>query len=202
MYASTDNRPNAIIASRPGTPDDFRKTNPPVDNDAFDIEIFDTQVSRIYWLKSMPGGLLIGSNAGVMQLTGGNSNAGNPVGGVGSNAVIVPQTFFGTADIVPALIDKEVLYVQREGTVRDLTYNFYANIYAGNDLACAVQSSVHRSRGSSIGHMRTAQQDRVGDAGQRDVSVTDLSQSAGESRAGRGTTRSAVRREHLYHSGG
>ncbi len=134
VYASTDNRPNAIIASRPGSPDDFRKTNPPVDNDAFDIEIFDTQVSRIYWLKSMPGGLLIGSNSGVMQLTGGNSNAGNPVAVSGSNAVIVPQTFFGTADIVPALIDKEVLYVQREGTVRDLTYNFYANIYAGNDL--------------------------------------------------------------------
>ena len=134
IYASTDNRPNAIIASRPGAPDDFRKTNPPVDNDSFDIEIFDTQVSRIYWLKSMPGGLLIGSNSGVMQLTGGNSNAGNPVAVSSSNAVIVPQTFSGSADIVPALIDKEVLYVQREGTVRDLTYNFYANIYAGNDL--------------------------------------------------------------------
>jgi hypothetical protein len=134
VYGSTTNRPKVIIASRPGRPDDFRKTNPPVDDDAFELEIFDQQISRIYWFRSLPGGLLIGTNSGVMQLTGGTSTASNPVAVSASNAVIVPQTFFGSADIAPAVIDREVLYVQREGTVRDLQYNFYANIYAGNDL--------------------------------------------------------------------
>lgn len=135
VYATTDLKPNSIFASRPGAPDDFRKTNPTIDSDAFEFGIFDQQVTQINWLRSMPGGLLIGTDNGVIQLTGGSSSAANPAAITPTNAVIVPQSFFGTAaNIQPIVIDYNVLFVQREGIVRDLQYNFFANIYVGTDL--------------------------------------------------------------------
>lgn len=134
IYASTAEKPNSIFASRSGTPDDFRKTNPTVASDGFEFQIFDQQVTRIYWMRSMPGGLLIGTNAGVVQLTGGSASVANPVAVTPTNAVVVPQSYFGSADIAPVVIDYNVLFVQREGVVRDLQYNFFANIYTGTDL--------------------------------------------------------------------
>jgi len=134
VYAATDKKPISIFASRPDAPDDFRTSNPTVDSDSFQFDIFDRQVSHIYWMYALPGGLLIGTNAAVMQLTGGSSTAGNPTAVTPTNAVIVPQSQFGSADVEPILIDHDILYVQREGTPRSLIYNFYANIYAGKDI--------------------------------------------------------------------
>ena len=134
VYASTDNKPNTIFASRPGKPDDYRKSNPIVDSDAFEFAIFDQQVTHIHWLRAMPGGLLIGTDAGVMQLTGGSASAANPAAITPTNAVMVPQSYYGSADMPPILIDYDILFVQQEGIIRDLQYNFYANIYQGTDL--------------------------------------------------------------------
>ena len=134
VYASSINKPISLAASRPGSPDDFRKSNPVTDGDAFRFDIFDTQVSRIFWLYSMPGGLLIGTNSGVVQLTGGSTGTTNPVAVSATNAVIVPRSQFGSADIAPIVLDHNVLYVQTEGTVREMTYNFQFNIFAGEDV--------------------------------------------------------------------
>jgi len=134
IYASSDEKPISLAASRPGAPDDFRTSNPTTDGDAFRLDIFDQQVSRIFWLHSLPGGLLIGTNSHVVQLTGGSAAAGNPVAITPTNAVIVPQSQFGAADVEPIVIDHNILYVRTEGTINELTYNFYANIYAGKDI--------------------------------------------------------------------
>jgi hypothetical protein len=134
IYASTANKPKSLFASRPGSPDDFRESNPVIDSDAFEFELFERQVARIAWLHAMPGGLLIGSNVHIFQLTGGNAGVSNPVAVSATNAVIVPQSQFGAADVEPIVVDHNVLYVQTEGTVRELTFNFYFNIYAGADL--------------------------------------------------------------------
>lgn len=134
VYASSEEKPTSLAASRPAAPDDFRVSNPTVPDDAFRFDVFDQQVSRIQWMHAMPGGLLLGTNSGVVQLTGGNSGATNPVAVSAANAVIVPQSQFGSADVEPIVVDHNVLYVQTEGTVRELTFNFYFNIYAGVDL--------------------------------------------------------------------
>jgi len=139
IYASTDNRPNAIVGSRPGAPDDFRKSNPTVDSDAFDLEIFDQQVTRILWMRSLPGGLLLGTNSSVVQLTGGSSSATSPVAVSPTNAVIVPQSFYGSRDIMPVTIDNNLLFVQAEGLVRDLQYNVFSNTYAAADVTVMAQ---------------------------------------------------------------
>jgi hypothetical protein len=146
VYASTDNKPKTLVASRPGFPDDFRVSNPVVDDDAFQFELFERQVARINWLHAMPGGLLIGSNVHIFQLTGGNSGSTNPVAVTPTNAVSVPQSQYGTADIDPIVVDHNVLYVQTDGTVRELSYNFYFNIYAGADLTILSNHFFNESR--------------------------------------------------------
>ena len=146
VYASTDNRPNAIFMSRPGSPDDFRKSNPTVDSDALNLEIFDQQVSRIFWLRSLPGGLLIGTNSSVVQLTGGSSTIGNPVAVSPTNAVIVPQSFYGSRDIMPVTVDNHVMFAQAEGLLRDLEYNAFSQTYQAKDVT-VLSSHLFEGRG-------------------------------------------------------
>lgn len=135
VYASTTNNPLTLYASRPGSFNDFRKSQPTVDNDAYIFTIASQQINDIVWLQSMPGGLVIGSNSGIVQLTGGSASAANPAAVTPSSAVIVPQSFYGAADLHPIVIDYDILYVQSEGSlIRDLQYNFFVNIYTGIDV--------------------------------------------------------------------
>ena len=135
MYADTINQPNTLWGSRSGAPNDFRKRNPVVDDDSIEFTIASPQVTRIVWLQSMPGGLVIGTDSGVVQLTGGSAVATNPLAVTPTSAVIVPQTYFGASDVQPIVINYDILYVQSEGAiVRDLQYNFFVNIYTGTDV--------------------------------------------------------------------
>lgn len=135
VYASTTNNPLTVYASRPGSFNDFRKTNPTVDNDAYIFTVAAQQINDIVWLQSMPGGLVIASNSGIVQLTGGSASASNPTAVTPSSSVIVPQSFYGAADLHPIVIDYDILYVQSEGSIiRDLQYNFFVNIYTGTDV--------------------------------------------------------------------
>jgi hypothetical protein len=135
MYGATNNHPNTIWGSRSGSTRDFRVSNPPVASDALEFTIASQQVTTILWFQSMPGGLVIGTNSGVLQLTGGSASAVNPTAVTPMSAVIVPQAYFGSANVDPIVINYDILYVQSEGsTVRDLQYNFFVNIYTGVDL--------------------------------------------------------------------
>lgn len=134
VYASTDNKPNTIFGGRPGAEDDFRSSNPVIDSDAFEFAVFNQQVNTINWLKAMPGGLVVGTNSGIVQLTGGSSSPSNPTAITPTNAVIVPQSSYGTKDIAPIVIDYDILFVTPSGLVIDLQYNFFVNIFTGNDI--------------------------------------------------------------------
>ncbi len=140
VYASTNNKPNTVFGSKPGNFTDFRKTNPSVDTDAFEFTVATQQINKIVWMQSMPGGLVMGTDSGVVQLTGGSASASNPVAVTPSSAVIVPQSGYGAADVHPIVIDYDILYVQTEGSyVRDLQYNFFVNIYTGTDITSLSQ---------------------------------------------------------------
>lgn len=135
VYASTINNPNSVWGSRPSLLNDFRKHNPVIDSDAYQFALASEQVDDITWLQSMPGGLVIATNSGIVQLTGGSLNAANPSAVTPSNATMVPQSFYGASDVAPIVIDYDILYVQSEGSViRDLQYNFFVNIYTGTDV--------------------------------------------------------------------
>lgn len=135
VYASTPNNPLTVYASRPSSFNDFRTSNPTAANDAYEFTLASQQINDIVWLQSMPGGLVIASNSGIVQLTGGSSSASNPAAVTPSSAVVVPQSFYGAADVHPIVIDYDILYIQSEGSVvRDLQYNFFVNIYTGTDV--------------------------------------------------------------------
>lgn len=135
IYAGTLNQPSTLWGSRSGAPNDFRVRNPVVDDDSFEFTIASPQVTKILWLQSMPGGLVVGTDSGIVQLTGGTTSALNPTAVTPTSGVIVPQTYFGAADVPPIVIDRDILYVQSEASiVRDLQYQLYFNIYTGVDV--------------------------------------------------------------------
>jgi hypothetical protein len=87
-------------------------------------------------MVTMPGGLVLFTDAGVQQLTGGAVTATNPLAVTPSSAVVVPQSYYGANNFCePIVINYDILYAQSEGTViRDLQYNFFVNIYTGTDI--------------------------------------------------------------------
>lgn len=135
LYASTLDRPLTLWGSRPGFYDNFSKSNPTIDSDSYEFTISAQQVNAIKHMIAMPGGLVLFSDSGVLQLTGGSSNPTNPAAVTPSSAVIVPQSFFGCSDLKPIVINYDILFNQSEGSlVRKLTYNFFVNIYTGTDV--------------------------------------------------------------------
>jgi hypothetical protein len=81
----------------------------------------------------MPGGLLIGTAHGTWQLSAGQFGSSTAV--TPTNAVATPQAYYGASDVPPIVIGVDVLFVQRSGTVRDLSYSIYNNIYQGVDAS-------------------------------------------------------------------
>jgi hypothetical protein len=80
----------------------------------------------------MPGGMVVLTGGGAWQLNGGGGTAAiTPI-----DQQATAQAYNGISPIVKAIpINYDILYVQRKGSiVRDLNYNFYTNIYTGQDL--------------------------------------------------------------------
>ena len=95
------------------------------------------QVNGIQWLVPMPGGLIAGmTGSRAWQIIGEGSYQlnQNPVTPAATQAQ--PQAFNGcSATILPIVIDYDVLYVEAiSDVVRDLSWNFWVNIYTGADL--------------------------------------------------------------------
>jgi hypothetical protein len=135
IYAGSNNAPTTLNGSRVAYYNNFDISNPVVDSDAYQFTIAGQEVNVIRHLLSMPGGLVIFSDGGVVQLTGGSSNPTNPAAVTPSSVVIVPQSYYGASDVPPIVINYDILYVQSQGSiVRDLAYNFFVNIYTGSDL--------------------------------------------------------------------
>jgi hypothetical protein len=135
IFAGSNAQPLTLRGSRPALYNNFDVSNPVIDSDAYEFTINGEQVNAIKHLLAMPGGLVIFTDGEVMQLTGGNPSLNNPTAVTPSSAVVVPQSSYGASDSIPIKIDKEILYIQSEGSiVRDLAYNVYANIYTSTDL--------------------------------------------------------------------
>jgi hypothetical protein len=80
----------------------------------------------------MPGGLVVLTGKGAWQVNGGS--AGNAV--TPETQTATAQAYNGCNALVPPIpINYDILYVQAKGSiVRDLSYNFFVNIYTGTDL--------------------------------------------------------------------
>jgi len=132
MYGASANNPQTIWASRPGAFDNMDISIPTLPDDALNLTLAASQVNEIKALQPMPGGLVVLTSGGAWQISGGGN--GEPISA--TSVVATPQAFNGANDVPPIPINFEILYVQSKGsTVRNLSYNFFSNIYTGTDIS-------------------------------------------------------------------
>lgn len=131
VYAGSLNNPDTYWMSQPGLFNNMDSSIPVTDSDAITGTPWAQQVNGIQFLVSMPGGLVVLTGKGAWQVGGGSSAAITP-----SDQTAVPQAYNGCNDIVPPIVNNyDILYIQSKGSIaRDLSYNFFTNIYTGTDL--------------------------------------------------------------------
>lgn len=134
-YGGSNNFPATFYASQPGLYDNFNKSDPIIDSDTIEGTLVSIQLNAIKYMLPMPGGLILLTSAGSWQLSSGGGLAST--GAVTpSNATANPQAYNGIGDVLPLVVNYDILYVQSKGCiVRDLSYNIYANIYTGADIS-------------------------------------------------------------------
>src|SRR6185312_6578784 len=136
VYASTQNNPDTYFMSQPGAFTNFDARIPTIASDAITGTPWSVEVNGIQFMVSMPGGLVVMTGLSAWQLTGVGGSSLNPQPITPSNQQAQPQAYNGCSATVPPIkVDNDVLYVQAKGSiVRDLSYNFFVNIYTGADI--------------------------------------------------------------------
>lgn len=134
VYAATLNNPDTLFASQTGAYTNMDSSNPPVDSDAIIATPWGEQVNGIQWLQPMPGGLITATGLDAWQVAGaaGAGSTWTP-----SSESAQPQESNGFSPTVqPLKINYDILYAQSLGyVIRDIQYNFFTNIYAGDDIS-------------------------------------------------------------------
>ena len=137
FFANSFNNPDTLWATKTGLYQSMDTSVPAVATDAITASPWTEQVNGIQWLIPMPGGLIAMTGLRAWQINGEGSQGLNLAAITPSSVQAQPQAFNGcSATIPPLVIDYDVIYVQAIGntTVFDLSWNFWVNIYTGNDL--------------------------------------------------------------------
>lgn len=110
----------------------FNYSDPIQADDALQGTLVSGQLNTIKCAIAMPNGLAVLSDRQAWIINGGS--AGSPPSAI--NLAANAQAYNGSSDIPPIVANFDILYVQSKGSiVRDLTYNFYTNIYTGTDIS-------------------------------------------------------------------
>lgn len=131
VYAASINQPDTYWMTQPGLYNNMDSSIPVNDGDAITGTPWAQQVNGIQFLVPMPGGLVALTGKGAWQVSGQSGSAISP-----SNQQATAQAYNGCHDtVVPQTINYDILYVQAKGSiVRDLSYDFFKNIYTGTDI--------------------------------------------------------------------
>jgi hypothetical protein len=136
-YAQTLNQPDTLWFSHPGDFLNFDTRIPSQADDAITVTPFAQEVNGIQFLVTMPGGLVVLTGLQAYQILGPGSFGATSVQAITPSSIAaVPQAYNGiNTTVPPVVINYDILYIQSRGSVvRDLSYNFFANIYTGTDL--------------------------------------------------------------------
>lgn len=130
VYGFTLNSPDSYFFSQPGAYKNMDSSIPTIDSDAFTGNPWAQQVNGIQFMQPMTGGLIVLTGNGAWNLSGGDKAAITP-----SDQTAASQAYNGCNQKVPPIvINYDILYVQSKGSIiRDLSYNFYVNIFTGTD---------------------------------------------------------------------
>lgn len=118
--------------SQPGSYYNFNVHNPLEADDAIQGTLVSGRLNTIKSLVSMPTGLAVLTDQQAWLINGGSNGSGISALGPIANA----QAYNGASDVPPIIANYDILYVQAKGSiVRDLSYNFYTNVYTGADIS-------------------------------------------------------------------
>lgn len=127
-----EGNPQQFNLSQPGAYYNFDVNVPIQPDNAITGTLVSGQLNTIKAAVPMPSGLIILSDQAAWQLYG--DTPGSPPSAVSITAQ--SQAYNGANDVPPIVANFDVLYVQSKGSsVRNLTYNFYTNIYTGTDIS-------------------------------------------------------------------
>lgn len=133
LYAATLNKPLTVFGSKPKQYNNFDFSNIVADNDSYEFDLDSEEVTPIRHMQTAQGGLLLMTDGGIWQLSGGGG-LNTPV--TPTKALADPQTFTGISDLPPLTIDTDLIYTESKGyTVRLLSYNDYSRTYGGQDIS-------------------------------------------------------------------
>ena len=129
-YANTLNNPDTYYMSQPGAYQNMDSSIPTTASDAITGTPWAQQINGIQFMVPMTGGLVMLTGNGAWNLNGGNSADITPI-----DQTAQAQAYNGcSATVPPLVVNYDILYVQSKGSiVRDLSYNFFVNIYTGED---------------------------------------------------------------------
>jgi len=122
--------------TQPGNITNMNNHYPSQPADAIIASIASIQVNAIRALVPMAYGLIVMSSGGIWQVSGGAPGGGVAAAITTSNLIAQPQSYNGIGSVLqPIVVNYDILYVQDRGSiVRDLSYNFYVNVYTGTDV--------------------------------------------------------------------
>jgi hypothetical protein len=131
VYGNTTNEPDSYFMSRPGNYLNMDSSIPTTDSDAIFGTPWAQQINGIQFMQPMTTGLIILTGNGAWLLNGGSSAAITA-----ANQTATSQAYNGCNPTVPPIVvNLNILYIQSKGSiVRDLSYNFFNNIFTGTDI--------------------------------------------------------------------
>lgn len=131
VYGGLTDAVDEMVFSKTGDYNNFDVSYITQDDDAITVNISSQQQNEIKHLVPF-NSLLVFSSGACWKVDSGTN--GGPL--TPASITALPQSFNGCSDVPPIVVNYDVLYVQaKQSTVRDLSYNFYQNLYAGNDVS-------------------------------------------------------------------
>lgn len=131
VLASPPGALQTFYMSQPGSYYNYNITDPVQADDAITSSIISSQLNAIKAMIPMPSGLIMLTSSSAWQVNGGSAGAPVTPASISANA----NAYNGASDVPPIVCNFDILYVQSKGSiVRDLSYNFYANVFTGTDI--------------------------------------------------------------------
>lgn len=132
VLASQPQAQQTFYMSQPGSPYNFNISNPIQADDAITGAIVSGKLNTIKSMLAAPTGLIMFTSQQAWLVNGGQTGA--PV--TPADVAARGHAYNGASDVPPIQINFDYLYVQSKGSiVRDLTYNFYTQIFTGTDVS-------------------------------------------------------------------
>lgn len=133
VYAGSLTAPDTYEMSQPGSYLNFDSADPPIDSDAITGTPWGEQIDGIQSMLPMPGGLVTFTGGTTWQVSG-TGGAGSPITPAQQSAQ-AQEGIGSSPTISPIRIRNNLLYVDSlNGFVNEINYNFYFNIYTGQDI--------------------------------------------------------------------